>query len=859
MQSVFHIASLNLCPPDRSNEYEIAIGSLIDSLNQSSPGLIIFSGNILYDSDHLDQTSLQFLIRLLALCQRHQLVFVRSMPNILDTIVQTFVQTDRIHFVSEGVSQIGSLRLCVYDLCRSKRFRDVSRSIHVVRVPDGVRQIPSQRLADLVNTRSVVLFDALHLNSKLPKDILRTPCILQQSFLDVLPNGYVRYDVSKKKADIIKIDSPYGFVSLMINPDKTISYRGQIYGLADFIACQLPLKMHLRIDLIDLDQTEAEELLRTLSKDRSVLSCKLNRTISESKGLFVPNESLQGLSGQVAYLRSYMKSISYNEVINNKIVQIHSEIHSKMGQTRCPQNLSNRIKLIEMRFSNILCYGKGNIINFAQMGINKTIAIRGKNYAGKSSLLDIILFCLFDRISRPERENIINNKAKRLKTLIFFSIGTRFFLIRRRGYRIGQAIQTDVRFQEVRADRKPIADLTKEKKTHTNKLITTFVGSYDSYVSTVFVLHKNRSNILEEAPIKQKRDLCRILGLDMFDRFHEESKRIIAKKSRCLKRLRRKDLSQIPNRFVLESSLEYYQQIRSLGNVQTDSMLMENLGLTSLADAQILQRAFPHRSDLFRLVTALTINDEYDRGIQEIPLIESQLDSIRESNLAKKKIDMIESELSFYEMYNSLTHINKIPFDLLKTRLPLLEKLMRSKLKIFGDYDVRFVFNDREDSGDALVDRQIEYKSRGLVHPSLKLFMSKNGSLTNQLGAGCGLEKMIADITFRLSLAEMSESPIPNIFVIDEELSYFDSSYLPKIRKLLELIKSSYDHVLLISHNEHMMDFADGELLLERVADSAGFVNNTDLIDTDSESDSESEYDPTDLVPKSPNQKVMII
>jgi len=40
------------------------------------------------------------------------------------------------------------------------------------------------------------------------------------------------------------------------------------------------------------------------------------------------------------------------------------------------------------------------------------------------------------------------------------------------------------------------------------------------------------------------------------------------------------------------------------------------------------------------------------------------------------------------------------------------------------------------------------------------------------------LEKMITDIVFRLALSELALVPKINMFVIDEELSYFNKSLL---------------------------------------------------------------------------------
>ena len=70
-----------------------------------------------------------------------------------------------------------------------------------------------------------------------------------------------------------------------------------------------------------------------------------------------------------------------------------------------------RWKIIKMRYSNMFSYGENNEIDFTKMkGI---IGIIAPNHYGKSSLLDVIMYCLFDECSRGKMSRDILNITKK--------------------------------------------------------------------------------------------------------------------------------------------------------------------------------------------------------------------------------------------------------------------------------------------------------------------------------------------------------------------------------------------------------------------------------------------------------------
>ena len=69
-------------------------------------------------------------------------------------------------------------------------------------------------------------------------------------------------------------------------------------------------------------------------------------------------------------------------------------------------------ELNSFEFDNLFNYGEGNKINFENLaGI---VGIFGKNYSGKSSIIDAALYTLFNSTSKNERKNLnVINKTGR--------------------------------------------------------------------------------------------------------------------------------------------------------------------------------------------------------------------------------------------------------------------------------------------------------------------------------------------------------------------------------------------------------------------------------------------------------------
>ena len=74
---------------------------------------------------------------------------------------------------------------------------------------------------------------------------------------------------------------------------------------------------------------------------------------------------------------------------------------------------------------------------------------------------------------------------------------------------------------------------------------------------------------------------------------------------------------------------------------------------------------------------------------------------------------------------------------------------------------------------------------------------------------GSGAEKTIASMAIRLALISITNLPKSELFILDEPATALDEEHMEGFIRLLQMIKSQFKTVLLISHLESLKDIVD--------------------------------------------------
>ena len=89
---------------------------------------------------------------------------------------------------------------------------------------------------------------------------------------------------------------------------------------------------------------------------------------------------------------------------------------------------------------------------------------------------------------------------------------------------------------------------------------------------------------------------------------------------------------------------------------------------------------------------------------------------------------------------------------------------------------------------------------------------------------GSGAEKTLAAMAIRLSLLSVSSLPKGDLFILDEPGTALDEENMEGFIRILELIKTYFKTVLLISHLDSLKDCVDTQITIDK-NDGYAFVD----------------------------------
>jgi len=171
--------------------------------------------------------------------------------------------------------------------------------------------------------------------------------------------------------------------------------------------------------------------------------------------------------------------------------------------------------------------------------------------------------------------------------------------------------------------------------------------------------------------------------------------------------------------------------------------------------------------------------------------LEQKLENIR---VQKREHQNFQQEYAAYDLYLRCMHSNGIAYDIIKKQLPVINEEIAKVLANIVSFEVFF-----EDDGKRL-----------------NIFIKHPKHEPRPLGMGSGAEKTIASMAIRLALLSVSSLPKGDIFILDEPGTALDADNMEGFIRILELIKSYFKTVVLISHLESLKDCVDKQIIIDK-------------------------------------------
>ena len=193
------------------------------------------------------------------------------------------------------------------------------------------------------------------------------------------------------------------------------------------------------------------------------------------------------------------------------------------------------------------------------------------------------------------------------------------------------------------------------------------------------------------------------------------------------------------------------------------------------------------------------LDNEVKSLYKKLGSLEQKVENLREQ---QSELIKLQEEYSAYDLYLKCMHSNGIAYDIIKSKLPIINEEISKFLINIVDFGVFF-----EDDGKRL---------------NIHIQHSEQDSRPLEMGSGA--EKTIAAMAIRLALLSVSNLPKGDVFILDEPGTALDEENMEGFTRMLDMIRSHFKTVLLISHLETLKDCVDTQIIIEQ-KDGHAFVD----------------------------------
>ena len=533
-------------------------------------------------------------------------------------------------------------------------------------------------------------------------DIVCLGDIHKHQFLDI--NKKIGYSSSLIQKDFGETVSNHGLI--IWDLDKLEGIFTPIKNVYCMINCKVENKSLIINEEINLEDykyikakiTYKKEEIEDIEKFESKLRKKYNFkeiTFYEEVIINEDNESN-------ARIDDNMKKVFDEYILNSK-----NEEEDKNEMKRIIYNIidennldiernTKKIELCSLEFKNLFCYGENNIINFSKL--NKVVGIVADNGWGKSSIIDAILYTIYQKCARTKGTRVLNKFKNKSLSVLSFKINDIPYEIKRT-----IITKSKNKNEETLEIKKNGVNINSDYKKNTNQMIEELFGSYEELTDNNIML-QNSNNFINKTEKEKKDIMYKIFGIESYDKLNQiinnkilQFKKELDKENKKVLQLEedKKIKDSIKNKSTeLEEINKEYQKICNIINNQNYSNIQLRNIIGNQTDINDINKEYKeclldlknNNNELKNYYNEFNIKVIDDKNLDEIykklEIDRNKLDSIQNTmtneKLKKKNIIHIEDIINKIKILES----NKIKTKEITNKIKSLNKKDTTK-KIF--------------------------------------------------------------------------------------------------------------------------------------------------------------------------------
>tara|TARA_R110000765_G_scaffold279208_1_gene376879 strand:- start:245 stop:3400 length:3156 start_codon:yes stop_codon:yes gene_type:complete len=482
---------------------------------------------------------------------------------------------------------------------------------------------------------------------------------IQQNHGETNDKGFLTWDIQDKDTftcDHHVLKNPKPFITINLTPKGRLPNK---LSVASGARLRLVSENNLPLDLV----RRAIDAVKSRFKPEAVTYLSRSAGIRGSveniaNSLF--QEDLRDLAVQEELIDEYLIDFRPEDETLKKVYEMNKKYNSLAEQEEnVIRNVNWKLKKVE--WDNLFNYGESNYINFENL--NGIVGILGKNFSGKSSIIDSLLYTVYNSTSKNSRKNLnlINQNEDSCRGYAEIDIGTKTYKIERTSEKYKKKLKgketleakTDVEFNVCDLLTGEEKSLNGTTRIETDYNIRRIFGTIDDFLLTSMASQMDPLSYLNEGSTKRKEILGKFLDLELFDKKF---------------------------RMCNEGSIELKGAIKRLSDVDYDELTKEA------------------RTDLARFQTGLSVKERETVSIEE-----KCSELTKQLGLVLQEISTVPEEIAEYrdsheKIKKCLQTIEESASDNNKKSLTLEENLsLLGKIEGFLDsFNIDF-FNEQKD------------------------------------------------------------------------------------------------------------------------------------------------------------------
>jgi DNA repair exonuclease SbcCD ATPase subunit/DNA repair exonuclease SbcCD nuclease subunit len=711
LRRIDHVADVHIRLFKRHDEYRAALANFYKYLREytSHDRAIVVAGDILHAKTDMSPEMVDLaseFLRTLAdiaptfvIAGNHDLNL--SNVNRLDSLSPLIknINHSQLHYLKHsGVYHVANVDFGVFSILDEREqwpsaedCRDGVRKIALYHGPvDGattdVNFVISNRHVDVKTFAGfdMALLGDIHkyqvLQKHRPAVVYASSLIQQNHGETVKGHGWCIWDVENCSHTFHELENDYGY------------YTMELDGETLHFPTNVPKNVRLRLFAGNTDSTLIKKITATLRKQYNIIELSINKTKTKPQpsslqlGANVATD-VTNVNTQNTLIQDWVER--HHELVDEELMKKILDVNVKLNATI---NLDDHFKNIHWRplkftFSNMFSYGENNQIDFEHL--HGLYGIFAQNASGKSSSMDALMFCLYDKTPRAFRgDHIMNNRKDTFECELKFEIDQEIYYIKRTGTRkkTGE-VKVDVLFWKENMDG-TTQSLNGEDRRDTNAIIRSYVGSYDDFILTSLSSQTASALFIDKSHSERKDLLIQFMGLNVFDRLSDAANDHSKELTGALKKFKKMDFTQLlsdtqtkledkrEQREVIEQTVVEYVQDRekldiNLREWQSKRNPVPNITL----DIDVLRSNLASAVEQITEYKKLKIDTE-ERFERLHQYIREKMEQVMDANLPELR--------QAVEEYNRLTALQTKGTSALKLTVSKITEKEKFKEKLLG-------------------------------------------------------------------------------------------------------------------------------------------------------------------------------